>query len=431
MKSHDLANTPDQSPLNSGMEAEGDSRQIDANESSPIASSSPQTGSQPVRLSPVSPDHSAVRFVNKSPVEDHQKTVIVLGCSRGGTSAIAGLCRELGVSFGDEVHPIKHEWSPIVYSNDGTVDQAASLRNIESMNAKNDVWGWKSPKDMFALDQITSVVKNPHVIIIFRNMADVIASSAHHEALPLEAQAEHIGDIHRFLGHIVTFGTDPIAIISYERMIADTASTVDALTGWLGIKPTTRQIKAAKSFCRADNRIYKPLMSDAHDGKIDAEEIERDQLSSHLSILGPLVQELDSSMSALTASIDEAKRIVANLRRKLFDLLKMSEYLDSIGNEWGADLLYDIPLQDLRDFVSTSGHQVPYIEEKTLPGVQASRIDKRLEKLAVHSAHAAYARARADYFDAVVNRRKIQRKMDELSLKIEIFGSLAEVEAPS
>src|SRR5438105_3272556 len=52
------------------------------------------------------------------------RTAIVLGVGRGGTSVIAGCLRALGICMGRNVHPLKHEWSPVLYSSDGKLERA-------------------------------------------------------------------------------------------------------------------------------------------------------------------------------------------------------------------------------------------------------------------------------------------------------------------
>jgi hypothetical protein len=105
-----------------------------------------------------------------------QKTVIVFGLGRGGTSAVAGVLRELGVVL-PNAHPLKHEWSPVCCGN-GEVDLVSTLSNLHRLDNMHDVWGWKSPKDVFVLNQIESYIRNPVIVVVFRNLLESCLSGA-------------------------------------------------------------------------------------------------------------------------------------------------------------------------------------------------------------------------------------------------------------
>lgn len=112
------------------------------------------------------------------------ETVIVLGVGRGGTSLAAGTLRCLGVCMGVDPHPVKHEWSPVVYAKNQQVDLGATARNIEKMNLAHRVWGWKSPGDLFALDAILPLLRSPALLIVTRDLVDVTLASERYGQTP-------------------------------------------------------------------------------------------------------------------------------------------------------------------------------------------------------------------------------------------------------
>ena len=137
------------------------------------------------------PDRDCVKFLNNSLCCQSKKTVVIFGLGRGGTSAVSGICRILGVAM-PHAHPLKHEWSPVVYDGDG-IDRAATSANICSMNLEHDTWGWKSPQDVFVESQYMSMLRNPHVIVVLRNPLDVLNGSTRAEETDFISSIRAVG----------------------------------------------------------------------------------------------------------------------------------------------------------------------------------------------------------------------------------------------
>jgi hypothetical protein len=163
-----------------------------------------------------------------------QKTVIVFGLGRGGTSAVAGVLRELGVVL-PNAHPLKHEWSPVCCQADGCVDLASTLSNLRKFDNVHDVWGWKSPKDVFILSQIESYIRNPVLVIVFRNLLESCLSGAKHDEFHWEMCAEEHAAVQTQLARLTMYSPHPIAALSYETLIQDPSSVIAELSDWLGL----------------------------------------------------------------------------------------------------------------------------------------------------------------------------------------------------
>src|SRR5436190_1787071 len=93
------------------------------------------------------------------------RTVAVFGPGRGGTSLIAGCLRALGVCMGIIPHAYKHEWSPIMRQADGKVDLPQTYQMIQQMNAGYPCWGWKFPSDVFHLETVMPLLRNPGKLV--------------------------------------------------------------------------------------------------------------------------------------------------------------------------------------------------------------------------------------------------------------------------
>jgi hypothetical protein len=101
---------------------------------------------------------NSIRFLNPPNSSVREKTVVIFGVGRGGTSAISGICRILGVMM-PGAHPLKHEWSPFSYVGE-EVEPTRTRDKIRWLNDHYQVWGWKSPRDIFSFHRFEPMLRN-------------------------------------------------------------------------------------------------------------------------------------------------------------------------------------------------------------------------------------------------------------------------------
>lgn len=274
-----------------------------------------------------------------------EKTVIVLGLGRGGTSAMSGILRILGVAMPDTTHPLKHEWSPVVY--DGVVvDRDKTRLRIAEIDDKHSVWGWKSPKDIFTVGQFETMLCKPHYIVIFRNVFDVCASSKRYEGLPYEALMPDVAAVLSEIARFISTNTSPLALASFERVVADPVDTVRELADWLDISPSDETLDRVIRF--VSEKRYRALNGNR---SIHAEEIVADAERGRRRIYGERIRELGQRIAAIEVDAaaarqilnsvgDEANVTVNDLELKYKDLRRqlkaMSERRASLQQELDA-----------------------------------------------------------------------------------------------
>ena len=273
--------------------------------------------------------HAPVKFLHPDGL-DGGRTVVVFGSGRGGTSAISALLRELGVAFPENSHPLKHESTPIAPS-DGDVDRDRTLENIVRLDRQHDVWGWKMPADLFRVHQFASMLRRPHVVVVLRNMMDVITSTAFHEDIDWPAQAQHVGDVHAALGRFITFSPLPKAVVSYERMMQRPSETAEAFAEWLGLTPSDEQIERAAAI--VSDRGYKPVAAyegDAWQG-ISVSDIAADKSFAQVNVYGVLAPALEHAAALLEADNQRAQAAVRHLRDRLGPKAADTDLTDIVG----------------------------------------------------------------------------------------------------
>lgn len=170
-----------------------------------------------------------------------QRTYIIAGVERGGTTPVAGAARALGLFLGEGLH--QNNEDPLFVHRDynETID-AINLRN-----ATHSVWGWKFPKAFLDLPLYLEYVRNPHLIMVFR---DPIASAmGHHKwsgvgiCKPIRF---HLSESQAYnslnLTHALTAGV-PTFLISYEKWLFNIAAGIEELAKFLLLKPPTKELK--------------------------------------------------------------------------------------------------------------------------------------------------------------------------------------------
>lgn len=178
-----------------------------------------------------------------------QKTYIVLGVARSGTSMIAGCLRELGIFMG-EIVADNHE-DPVFFSDDVEILK----RIILERNNKYDNWGWKVPKTMFHIENLLPFIRNPHFIIVTRDPFDIANSMMKREAMPFDLAIQHIFMVYKHLQQFVEKCLAPLMFVSYNRVIADKEAFICELTSFIGSENLSKeQLNQLRNFIGGNYR---------------------------------------------------------------------------------------------------------------------------------------------------------------------------------
>ncbi|MDC3010877.1 hypothetical protein OAZ24_01425 [Synechococcus sp. AH-736-G21] len=183
------------------------------------------------------------------------KTFVLFGNPRGGTTMIANVVRSMGIFLGDDL-PVNLEdngfnWDILsrLEPQLSRKDKITSIKKvIEKRNAKHDVWGWKYPRSSVYLKDISSELINPMLICVFR---DVVASTARGV---VRRREEPLDSIRRALDlqssnlRLIEQSNLPTLLVSYEKAIADPLQLVTSLNRFmlLGLSPDQLATHAGK-----------------------------------------------------------------------------------------------------------------------------------------------------------------------------------------
>ena len=178
--------------------------------------------------------NAGMAVINPSCNSIPEKTVIVVGGERSGTSMVAGALKSLGIFLGDSHDQAVFEDTRIFKTLEGN-DLEAFSKLVETYNSKYAIWGWKRPKSFAYANKFTDRVRNPHFIVTFRDsfsiaMRNMISVQADlkHNLLNTAKRNEQL------IKFVITCNL-PMLCVSYEKAISNKENFINSLIDYLNI----------------------------------------------------------------------------------------------------------------------------------------------------------------------------------------------------
>jgi len=113
-----------------------------------------------------------------------QRTYVVLGAPRGGTSLIAGALHAAGIYMGQfatgQYEDIDFKIAPADVKRGLDVTRRLSPI-IERRNQQHRYWGWKLPNTIYYIEQVQHLLINPVFLFVYRDQESIARSSAKHD----------------------------------------------------------------------------------------------------------------------------------------------------------------------------------------------------------------------------------------------------------
>ncbi len=178
------------------------------------------------------------------------RTAVVVGGYRGGTSFVASLLVQLGVPMGDEYAPVVPREDYVSYEDKAigdAIDDVLSRKKtheakanewtyirqlIAERNERHDVWGFKKPSSVFIIDQLLSLLRNPHIILITRDPLTTWQSSEiHGGGFAWQGARHHFGCVM----DLIEKPRAPTMAISFERAKNDVHAVAEGIVEFLAL----------------------------------------------------------------------------------------------------------------------------------------------------------------------------------------------------
>lgn len=186
-------------------------------------------------------------YVLRAMDDGPQRTILVLGAYRGGTSLAACALHRLGVWMGDFSDPGDATYEcPRMRAALQARDLAQVKQIIHEGNAR-PVWGWKSPATLAMLPEVLPLVRNPVMISVFRDPVAVIGREIERNTPLRGSPSEYAAaQLHQLMSATHEYArVYPTLTVSCERARRDPTAFVEDLVEFLKLPAATEAKRRA------------------------------------------------------------------------------------------------------------------------------------------------------------------------------------------
>ena len=176
-------------------------------------------------------------------------TVPIVGVPRGGTTMVAAVVHALGMDLGPTKDLAEHTFEDQGMTNP---DIGLLLSYIARRNREREVWGWKDPSAVTKIQSIFFALRNPRMVLVFRDMIATIDSEMRFDVAKNIQPQRTFSDLSQatvnwWVDNMTFIGKTsfPTLMVSYERVLRRPDLFVRDLGAFLGITPTHEQLQEA------------------------------------------------------------------------------------------------------------------------------------------------------------------------------------------
>ena len=183
----------------------------------------------------------------------NEKTIVVIGAARGGTSMVAGILYHLGVPMGKASAPV---FEDVRIANAFETNDDEKLNKIIIEYNKNPVWGFKRPGAINYLEKIASNLRNPHFVFIFRDVFSIANRNGISMGSDLvDAMKNAIIDYDKMISFIAETNF-PCLLCSSEKVNAYPKKFVETMVEFTGMDVSTQDLGKAIDFVNPESIEY-------------------------------------------------------------------------------------------------------------------------------------------------------------------------------
>lgn len=174
--------------------------------------------------------------LNNRPRTDPAMTVCIAGMPRGGTTMVAAVVHALGVDLGPE-EDLRGFTFEDQMMNRPYQDEVHKY--IKKRDAEREVWGWKDPGAIHPFNDIAHALRNPRVILVFRDTFAVVQGEMRFDEenditgrtleTLIESAQRRLEENYKFVERTRV----PLLLVSYEKAIINRDSFVNEVVAFL------------------------------------------------------------------------------------------------------------------------------------------------------------------------------------------------------
>lgn len=202
-------------------------------------------------------ENSGIKFIgHESVLKAEEKTFVVIGVARGGTSLAAGSFDKLGIFTGDQSHEPVYEDVKLSSAYESNNDKLAK-EVIKDYNDRYKVWAFKRPGSINYLEKLDSDLRNPIYFIIFKDFFSIAnRNNISMKSDILKSLDNAFSDYKKILDFIENNSINGF-LLSYEKVMNKKENFIDLLKNLIGEKNITKeQYESALEFIEPNPKKY-------------------------------------------------------------------------------------------------------------------------------------------------------------------------------
>lgn len=181
------------------------------------------------------------------------RTVVVVGVPRGGTTMVAGALHCIGVFMGDSIGNT-YEDRPLSEAVEAE-DWERVSKIARRRDWSYDVWGWKRPSSFKYLDAVDSTLRNPHYVVVFRDMLSIAKRRKMSMGFDVNQTLHGTIGAYRRIATFIGETSRPTMMVSYEKCLTNKEVFLGALVEFVGCDPSI-SLSQAREFIQPDREDY-------------------------------------------------------------------------------------------------------------------------------------------------------------------------------
>lgn len=194
------------------------------------------------------------RLLNPAAPMPEQRTYIVIGLGRSGTSFVASVLAYLDVFMGDAATTRTLEDARLGKPMDAR-DTSTAATVIADYNGRFDVWGYKRPSMLLHAGSTEGMFRNPHYIFTHR---DFFAISLRNEiaiSRDITESLRKCADASKHIYALIETSTAPSLHLSFEVMNAEPLRAAEIIRDFVRPEDSSRPIDGADFEAFMDARL--------------------------------------------------------------------------------------------------------------------------------------------------------------------------------
>lgn len=184
------------------------------------------------------------------------KSIVICGITRGGTSFAASVFGRLGVPFsrrGERNIGARYEHRDLRAAFVGKEGDA--IREIATGFSKEyPVWAWKLPAIQREFEFVAELVPNPHFVIIFKEPLSVAARKTDLKGKDTLQSLDQVMTVYQHMASIAKKTELPLLLVSYDRAMASLDSFLPDAAKFAGV--TRFDVETVIAGIREDGQRY-------------------------------------------------------------------------------------------------------------------------------------------------------------------------------